>query len=1091
MALIASATYGSYPGMKYEFYAEQTGGSGNSRTIKLTLKLKCGGSSSSSWYGYAVNWRGYVNGTWSSWATVKGTESWNATQDFRTYTTTITTNVGTTSSKAINVGFATDSQIDADWDFSKTNWSFTVGATNRAPSAPSNLAIRTGAGAASLSGIIPENINYFYIDWSAASDADGDTIYYDLQEQRNGGSWTSIDGSGTDCAHGFNTTGGEGTSYRYWVDARDSKGVHSSSGVYSATITKNVLTAGNFTGHSNDINFDTNEFTLNFNRGSNTNGGAVYNMCYSDNITVYNATEISSGNSQTIKIWRSGATPSGPYIKFDDLKNYFAGSSYNGRLHVGLRTRNDFGTYKYSGGSIGVDLRVAPNPAMNQAISTDTNHSPIYKKVAFSNNYYFIPDGSNVCRVHWNLGSGKLGESVRYEVYVSYNNGGWQKLADVEQGTSNYAYYNHVIPKQTYSQQFKYLIRTITNYGWYSDAITSAQTLHFYNTPSIAVGTLTRGATTCDVKITVKTNTSIPNVSTVGSWRTEPTASSGNLNASQSEQNIAVSGLTDAGTYTLKVSYNDNTGFSGNQVRDIAIGQNTPIFLVNKFGVGVNGYEAHSSASLSVKGNTYTDTLNVADTVRIGGNNKPNLLVGDDCWLGDCNEENVIKITGNQDGGKGMIRFGNGAKIGYNGGTAFDIFDSTWINGELTTEGAVKTPRISIKGVHGENGFQQGEGDNATWDVCNFDIRAWWGMGIKDYAGVRRIVFNSRDGSISTRGYIHAESDLRVGNRLYFTNTTNDWNYYATANWYDNRHCIDVPNLTTNKVISKNGIMISGDNVWTQAGGSVWGFEPNRTDVGRTRLANGSYHGSLSVEGYNPWGTHNFTYMFATGYFYPNANQELGASSGTGRWGQIYSTKGSVSTSDSRVKENIKSIAKSNKTRTKNSAEGATSLDMWNYVKGTKTYTFNYKTKYLAEGAKNNTMMGILADEIPDAVFANIGLMSKTEQEYQDELKRQEELTKVYEEEIAKVPATLALDTDKEEATKKEYDINGDYGNEIIEGTGLTRRELKREVEKEIEEPVRMINSSSQIAMLQEVLSMALNKIEELEERIQELEAGV
>ena len=256
MALIASATYGSYPGMRYEFYAEQTGGSGNSRTVKLTLKLKCGGSSSSSWYGYAVNWRGYVNGTWSGWATVKGTESWNATQDFRTYTTTITTDVGTTSSKTIKVGFATDSQIDADWDFSKTDWNFNVGATNRAPSAPSNLTIRTGKGGASLSGTISENINSFYIDWSAASDADGDTIYYDLQEQRNGGSWTSIDGSGTDTAHGFNTTGGEGTSYRYWVDARDSKGAHSANGVYSATITKNVFTMDTLAS-SSTITYDT------------------------------------------------------------------------------------------------------------------------------------------------------------------------------------------------------------------------------------------------------------------------------------------------------------------------------------------------------------------------------------------------------------------------------------------------------------------------------------------------------------------------------------------------------------------------------------------------------------------------------------------------------------------------------------------------------------------------------------------------------------------------------------------------------------------------------------------------------------------
>ena len=617
MALIASATYGSYPGMKYEFYAEQTSGSGNSRTIKLTLKLKCGGSSSSSWYGYAVNWRGYVNGTWSGWAAVKGTERWNATQEFRTYSTTITTNVGTTSSKAINVGFATDSQIDSDWDFSKTNWSFTVGATNRAPSAPSNLAIRTAPGGASLSGIIPENINYFHVDWSAASDADGDTIYYDLQEQRNGGSWTSIDGSGTDCAHGYNTVGGEGTSYRYWVDARDSKGAHSANGVYSATITKNVLTAGSFTGHSNDIDFNTTEFTLRFNRGSNSDGSTVYMMCYSDNITVHNATELTSGDSQTIKIWKGGDIPSGPYIKFDDLKNYFAGSNYNGRLHVGLRTRNNYGTNKYSGGSIGVDLRVAPNPATGQYISTDTNHSPIYKKVAFSNNYYFIPDGSNVCRVHWNLGSGKLGEDVRYEVYVSYNNGGWQKLADVNQGTNNYACYNHVIPKQTVSQQFKYLIRTITSYGYYSDAITPAETLHFYNTPGISVGTITRGATTCDVKITVKTNTSIPNVGTVGSWLTNPATSSGNLNASQGEQNIAITGLTDAGTYTLKITYNDNTGFSGNQVRNIAIGQNAPIFFVNKYGIGVNGAKANSTIALNVKG--AASVSNILNSNLVGG----------------------------------------------------------------------------------------------------------------------------------------------------------------------------------------------------------------------------------------------------------------------------------------------------------------------------------------------------------------------------------------------------------------------------------------------------------------------------------------
>ena len=128
--------------------------------------------------------------------------------------------------------------------------------------------------------------------------------------------------------------------------------------------------------------------------------------------------------------------------------------------------------------------------------------------------------------------------------------------------------------------------------------------------------------------------------------------------------------------------------------------------------------------------------------------------------------------------------------------------------------------------------------------------------------------------------------------------------------------------------------------------------------------------------------------------------------------------------------------------------------------------------------------MGILSDEIPDTVFYNIGQLSKTEEEYQDELKRQVELTKVYEEEMKKVPTTLEL-MDKE--SREKYDINGNWGNEFVEGIGLTRRELKREVEKEIEGPVRMINSSCQIAMLQEVLGVALNRIETLEEQIKEL----
>ena len=618
MALIRSGSVGTEsPYLQYELYADQTGGSVNNRTIKITLKAKI----SSGYYGYPANWRANINGTWSGWMRLKGTESWNKNDGFRTFEYSATTDVGTTSSKAITVGFGVDSYNgDDSWDSTVTG-SFTVGATNRPPNPPSNIIVRNGSSANSPvlnAGIVPENITTLFITWSAGSDPDGDQLTYVLNESINNGGYVQRD-IGTDLAHSYNTSGwDEGGTIRFYVDARDTKGAWSNK-TYSGAFTKNRLTAGTIYEYSNNINFNTKSFEARFRGGSNTDKSAVTYSCYSDSITIYNQT-YTSDTKQTILIWRTGdATPASnqPYIKFNELVELYRSNNFTGTLSMGLFSKNTHGTKKSTAAAaVQVDLRVAPNPARNQSIVANSNHSPIYKKVAFSNNYYFIPDGSNVCRVHWNLGGGKLGEDVRYEVYVSYNNGGWQKLADVPQGTNDYAYYNHVIPKQTVSQQFKYLIRTITSYGYYSDAITPAQTLHFYNTPGISVGTITRGATTCDVKVTVKTNTSIPNVGTVGSWLTNPATSRGNLNASQGEQNIAVTGLTDAGTYTLKVTYNDNTGFSGNQVRDIAIGQNTPIFLINKYGIGINGKQAASGYALKAKGSIALSSSNANDIVR-------------------------------------------------------------------------------------------------------------------------------------------------------------------------------------------------------------------------------------------------------------------------------------------------------------------------------------------------------------------------------------------------------------------------------------------------------------------------------------------
>ena len=164
MALIASGIHGSSPGMSYEFYAEQTSGSGNNRTIKITLKLKAG-QYSTSYYGYPVQWRANVNGSWSGWMSVKGSESWRGSDGFRTFTYTATTNVGTTSSKSITVGIQTDSIGYTHWDFTKTG-SLTVSQTNVAPSLSGTVSIDGSTSNRTIS----ENATQLVIKTPAASD---------------------------------------------------------------------------------------------------------------------------------------------------------------------------------------------------------------------------------------------------------------------------------------------------------------------------------------------------------------------------------------------------------------------------------------------------------------------------------------------------------------------------------------------------------------------------------------------------------------------------------------------------------------------------------------------------------------------------------------------------------------------------------------------------------------------------------------------------------------------------------------------------------------------------------------------------------
>lgn len=351
----------------------------------------------------------------------------------------------------------------------------------------------------------------------------------------------------------------------------------------------------------------------------------------------------------------------------------------------------------------------------------------------------------------------------------------------------------------------------------------------------------------------------------------------------------------------------------------------------------------------------------------------------------------------------------------YQGGWYME--DSTWIRaynsknvytpGTFRCDSEMQARILRVQGAPGEPAFGHGGGDSASWGAQNIRLNCHWGFGIQAYDNKARIVMNARNGDIAATG-----------------------------------------------------------NVYTQDGhgeGRVGGFEPNR-GTGRTRIAQGDNVGNLRIELVNN-NSNVGEFLLHYGYFYPYQYTCIGHPDR--RWGQIYSTSGSISTSDSKLKENIKAINRS-EIRTLDNDDQPTSYDFYDYIKNTGVYTFNYKREFSNDP---QTWLGVLADEIPDNIFDKIGMMSKSQEEYEKELLKHKELENI----LANTPMTCS-----DEELR-------DFENTIVAGTELTYKELKNTVERGVNEPVRMLNSSSQIAMLQEVLSIALNKIEYLENELSNL----
>lgn len=353
---------------------------------------------------------------------------------------------------------------------------------------------------------------------------------------------------------------------------------------------------------SSSVDYSGSPITFTYSGGGNTQPGIGISYSIScEQLTIYNGGSFSSGAQVKFNWGQSGGT-SGAYINWSDLVNHFKNKQGKGTLTFVLTGKNSNGTVKTSKKTINVNIQTKPNDVSGAYIVEDGGRSSAYRRVADTGAWYFIPDGSRTVQVSWSTVSGKIGDSVRYRIYVSYNSGGWQELATV-----NNPPYTHKVPRQNSSVPFKYMIRALSSFneGLYSETQTPAKTLHYYNGVSLLKGAVTRTANAAEARVTIRTNTSIPGMKTTGSWSAGwgGVGGSGSLSSTQSEQIIRMTNLSENSSYTLAITYNDTTGFSSSQTENIAIGANRPIFYINRYGAGVGGPKAYSKAALVVGGN--------------------------------------------------------------------------------------------------------------------------------------------------------------------------------------------------------------------------------------------------------------------------------------------------------------------------------------------------------------------------------------------------------------------------------------------------------------------------------------------------------
>ncbi len=482
---------------------------------------------------------------------------------------------------------------------------------------PANTAPTWGSATATpTTQTIPETQTSIGVSWSAASDADGDTLNYYLDVSINGGAYSNIySGTTRSYSHSIGT-GNEGATYIYRVSVNDGIAWASDKRyIYTGTVTKNTFVQASLNAVSTIVYTSTIGYNdISFTSATNTQSGVTNSYkitCSTTNISMQKSTTtISSGYD--LPIYVSGTVPSGPYLLFSDLKNKFGSSvGYQGTITLVLTTTNSNGTSKTSSRTVSVDLRTAPSSPTSPTIST--NSTTYCYKIGETN--YYIPNRRPVY-VSWGAATDYLGGTCSYDVDISLDGG--SSYSRIVTGTTNlYATYSTAVTSRK-TTKFKITAKTSFNYSS-TGAITSAIYLDYYNTPSFNNFTYTRTTTSVTATGTITLNSSIPAALTpptgysikyigvAGGASVAVSPAPSYISPTFTVSQAQTSGISADTTYTFTFEYLDSfiTAIFGTaRTTSITIQKYVPVFTVRTNGVGVSAIPK-SSYIFSVGGDSY------------------------------------------------------------------------------------------------------------------------------------------------------------------------------------------------------------------------------------------------------------------------------------------------------------------------------------------------------------------------------------------------------------------------------------------------------------------------------------------------------